>query len=70
MTFCLVFIIWFIILLIVRKKVGNNPAKAKADKAGKAGIEKGLAAGAKTMMEFISDEIVTFHCYRTVLQIQ
>ena len=29
MTFCLVFIIWFIILLIVRKKVGNNPAKAK-----------------------------------------
>jgi hypothetical protein len=30
MTFCLVFIIWFIILLIVRKKVGNNPAKAKA----------------------------------------
>ena len=30
MTFCLAFIIWFIILLIVRKKVGNNPAKAKA----------------------------------------
>lgn len=30
MTFYLVFIIWFIILLIVRKKVGNNPAKAKA----------------------------------------
>ena len=30
MTFCLVFIIWFIILLIVRKKVGNTPAKAKA----------------------------------------
>ena len=29
MTFCLVFIIWFIILQIVRKKVGNNPAKAK-----------------------------------------
>lgn len=29
-TFCLVFIIWFIILLIVRKKVGNNLAKAKA----------------------------------------
>ncbi|SCW58862.1 C-terminal processing protease CtpA/Prc, contains a PDZ domain [Eubacterium ruminantium] len=30
MTFCLAFIIWFIILLIVSKKVGNNPAKAKA----------------------------------------
>ena len=30
MTFCLVFIIWFIILLIVCKKVGNIPAKAKA----------------------------------------
>ena len=30
MTFCLAFIIWFIILLIVCKKVGNNLAKAKA----------------------------------------
>lgn len=29
MTFCLVFIIWFIILLIVRKKSETTPQKQK-----------------------------------------